>query len=92
MFNDKAVKELIQRVNKLEKEKAKAELERNILKNQVDDLMKAHDKIVAALVEKEKRMNEMKDDVDDSSKMFELLTLEISTLNVKVMKDQHLRM
>ncbi|MFS7890427.1 hypothetical protein Hanom_Chr00s000067g01618871 [Helianthus anomalus] len=54
--------------------------------------MKAHDKIVAALVEKEKRMNEMKDDVDDSSKMFELLTLEISTLNVKVMKDQHLRM
>ncbi|XP_022019311.1 glutamic acid-rich protein-like [Helianthus annuus] len=55
-----------------------------MLRKQVEDLMIAHDKIVAALVEKEARMNKMKDDVDDSSKMFELLTLEISTLNVKI--------
>ncbi|MFS7962681.1 hypothetical protein Hanom_Chr08g00729471 [Helianthus anomalus] len=43
MFNDQAIKELIQKVNKLEKEKAKAELKRDILKKQVDRLMKAHD-------------------------------------------------
>ncbi|XP_022030907.2 nucleolin 2-like [Helianthus annuus] len=84
MFNDKVVKELIQRVNKLEKEKGKAEVERDMLRKQVEDLMIAHDKIVAALAEKEARMNKMKDGVDDSSKMFELLTLEISTLNVKM--------
>ncbi|MFS8035299.1 hypothetical protein Hanom_Chr17g01591441 [Helianthus anomalus] len=34
MFNDQAIKELIQKVNKLEKENAKAELERDILKKQ----------------------------------------------------------
>ncbi|XP_021974967.1 FK506-binding protein 5-like [Helianthus annuus] len=84
MFNDKAVKELIQKVNKLEKEKAKAELERDVLRKQVEELMIAHDKIVAALVEKEARMNKMKDDVEDDSKMVELLSLEISTLNVKI--------
>ncbi|XP_022040568.1 claspin-like [Helianthus annuus] len=42
MFNDQAVKELVQKVNKLEKEKAKIELECDILKKQVDNLMKAH--------------------------------------------------
>ncbi|MFS7943558.1 hypothetical protein Hanom_Chr06g00501651 [Helianthus anomalus] len=84
MFNDQAVKELIQKVNKLEKEKAKEELERNILKSQVDDLMEAHNKVVVALVEKEKRMTKMKDDVNDSSKVFDLLTREISSLNAMI--------
>ena len=51
MFNDEAVKELVQKVNKLEKEKAKTELERDILKKQVDNLMKAHDQVRAVLIE-----------------------------------------
>ncbi|XP_021974752.1 troponin T, skeletal muscle-like [Helianthus annuus] len=84
MFNDKAVKELIRRVNKLEKEKGKAEEERDMLRSQIDDLMEAHNKIVAALVEKEKRMNQMKDDVEGNSKVFDSLTQEISSLNVKI--------
>ncbi|XP_022007422.1 glutamic acid-rich protein-like [Helianthus annuus] len=84
MFNDKVVKELIQRVNKLEKEKGKAEEERDMLKSQIDDLMEAHNKIVAALVEKEKRMNQMKDDVEGNSKVFDSLTHGISSLNAKI--------
>ncbi|XP_022003473.1 uncharacterized protein LOC110900924 [Helianthus annuus] len=84
MFNDQAVKELLQKVNKLEKEKAKTELECDILKKQVDKLMKAHDQIREALIEQEETMNKMKDDVHDNSMMFELLTLEISSLNVKI--------
>ncbi|KAJ0570482.1 hypothetical protein HanHA300_Chr05g0178491 [Helianthus annuus] len=84
MFNDKAVKELIQRVNKLEKEKGKAEEERDMLRSQIDDLMEAHNKIVAALVEKEKRMNQMKDDVEGNFKVFDSLTHEISSLNAKI--------
>ncbi|MFS7988342.1 hypothetical protein Hanom_Chr11g01033691 [Helianthus anomalus] len=63
MFNDQAVKELIQKVKDLEKKKAKAELERNELRSQVEDLMAAHNKVVATLVEKESKMNKMKDEL-----------------------------
>ncbi|MFS8024021.1 hypothetical protein Hanom_Chr16g01458371 [Helianthus anomalus] len=84
MFNDQAVKELIQKVKELEKEKARAEMERNFLKSQIDDLMEAHNKIVAALVEKESRMNKMKDDVEDNSKVFDSMTSEIASLNGKI--------
>ncbi|XP_022024063.1 cilia- and flagella-associated protein 58-like [Helianthus annuus] len=79
-----AVKELIKKVNELEKEKAKAEEERDMLKSQINDLMEAHNKVVAALVEKEKRMNQMKDDVEGNSKVFDSLTQEISSLNAKI--------
>ncbi|XP_021971391.1 uncharacterized protein LOC110866555 [Helianthus annuus] len=84
MFNDQAVKELVQKVNKLEKEKAKTELERDILKKQVDRLMKAHDQVREALIEQEETMNKMRDEAHDNSMLFELLTAEISSLNVKI--------
>ncbi|XP_022031219.1 uncharacterized protein LOC110932170 [Helianthus annuus] len=83
MFNDQAVKDLTKKVKELEKEKAIAEEERNMLRSQIDELMEAHDKIVAALVEKEKRMNQMKDEAEGNSKVFESLTQEISSLNAK---------
>ncbi|XP_021984912.1 trichohyalin-like [Helianthus annuus] len=81
MSNDKAVKELIKKVKELEKEKATAKMERNSMRSQIDDLMEAHNKVVAALVEKEKRM---KDDVEVNSKVFDSLTQEISSLNTKI--------
>ncbi|MFS7966307.1 hypothetical protein Hanom_Chr09g00772301 [Helianthus anomalus] len=84
MFNDQAVKELIQKVKNLEKEKAEAELERNELRSQVEELIVSHNKIVAALVEKENRMNKMKEDAEDTSKVFDSLTNEIASLNAKV--------
>ncbi|MFS7929108.1 hypothetical protein Hanom_Chr04g00328631 [Helianthus anomalus] len=84
MFNDEKVKELILKVKELEKEKARAEIERNELKSQVEELMVARNKVVAALVEKESRMNKMKDDVEDSSKVFDSLTSEIASLNAKI--------
>ncbi|XP_035845253.1 trichohyalin-like [Helianthus annuus] len=84
MFNDQAVKDLTKKVKELEKEKAKSEEERNMLRSQIDELMEAHDKIVAALVEKEKRMNQMKDEAEGNSKVFESLTQEISSLNAKI--------
>ncbi|XP_022024469.1 intracellular protein transport protein USO1-like [Helianthus annuus] len=84
MFNNEAVKELLQKVNKLEKEKAKTELERDILKKQVDNLMKASDQVRAVLLDQEETMNKMKDEAHDNSKLFELLTTEIASLNVKI--------
>ncbi|KAM0040055.1 hypothetical protein Hdeb2414_s0012g00389271 [Helianthus debilis subsp. tardiflorus] len=84
MFNDQAIKELIQKVNKLEKEKAKAELEREILKKQVDNLMKAHDQVREVLIEQEEKVNKARNEAEDNSKLFELLSAEIATSNVKI--------
>ncbi|MFS8021423.1 hypothetical protein Hanom_Chr16g01427231 [Helianthus anomalus] len=84
MFNDQAVKELVQKVKILEKEKATAELERNELRSQIEELMASHNKVVAALVEKESKMNKMKEDAEDNSKVFDSLTNEIASLNAKV--------
>ncbi|XP_021991351.1 glutamic acid-rich protein-like [Helianthus annuus] len=84
MFNNEAVQELLQKVNKLEKEKAKTETEHDILKKQVDNLMNAHDQVRAVLIEQEEAMNRMKNEAHDNSKLFELLTAEIASLNVKI--------
>ncbi|MFS7968121.1 hypothetical protein Hanom_Chr09g00793791 [Helianthus anomalus] len=84
MFNDQAVKELLQKVNKLEKEKAKTELERDILKKQVDNLMKAHDQVREALIEQDEEMNRMRNEAQDNTKVFEILTTEIASLNKKI--------
>ncbi|MFS7904220.1 putative transcription factor bZIP family [Helianthus anomalus] len=84
MFNNEAVKKLLKKVANLEKEKAKTEAERDILKKQVDQFMKAHDEIRMLLIDQEETMNKMKNDAHDNSKVFEFLTAEISTLNVKI--------
>ncbi|MFS7968277.1 hypothetical protein Hanom_Chr09g00795581 [Helianthus anomalus] len=84
MFNHEAVNELLKKVVDLEKAKAKAEIERDILKKQVDQLMKAHDEIRMVLIDQDETLNKMKNDAHDNSKVFELLTPEISTLNVKI--------
>ncbi|KAJ0667241.1 hypothetical protein HanPI659440_Chr17g0675611 [Helianthus annuus] len=46
--------------------------------------MKAHDEIRMVLIDQEEMMNKMKDDAHDNTQLIELLTVEISTLNVKI--------
>ncbi|XP_022032352.1 nucleolin 2-like [Helianthus annuus] len=84
MFNNEAVNELLKKVADLEKAKAKAEKERDILKQRVEQLMKAHDQIRMVLINQEETMNKMKNEAHDNSKVVELLTAEISSLNVKI--------
>ncbi|MFS7978182.1 hypothetical protein Hanom_Chr10g00912571 [Helianthus anomalus] len=84
LFNDQAIKELIQKVNKPEKEKAKTELERDILKKQVDRLMKAHDQLREELLEQNEKVNKARNEAEDISKLFDILTAEISSLSVKI--------
>ncbi|MFS7888905.1 hypothetical protein Hanom_Chr00s000002g01600521 [Helianthus anomalus] len=84
MFNNEAVKELIKKVAELEKEKAKAEAERDVFKRQIEELMKAHDEARMVLIDQEETKKKMKDDVHDNSQLFKLLSAEISTLNVKI--------
>ncbi|KAJ0765762.1 hypothetical protein HanPI659440_Chr08g0307261 [Helianthus annuus] len=82
MSNNEVVKELLKKVADLEKAKAKAK--RDDLKRQSGGLMKAHDQIRMVLIEQEEKLNKMKDDAHDNSQLFELLTADISTLNVKI--------
>ncbi|KAJ0435711.1 hypothetical protein HanIR_Chr17g0896331 [Helianthus annuus] len=84
MFNDEAVKELIQRVNNLEKEKAKTELERDILKKQVDRLVRGHDQLREELIQQNEEVNKARNEAEDNSKLFKLLSAEISDLSVKI--------
>ncbi|KAJ0532557.1 hypothetical protein HanOQP8_Chr09g0309771 [Helianthus annuus] len=84
MFNDQAVKELIQKVKILEKEKVEAEAQRNELRGKIDELIASNNNLVGALVVKENRMNKMKEAIEDNSKVFDSLTNEIASLNAKV--------
>ncbi|MFS7950449.1 hypothetical protein Hanom_Chr07g00583321 [Helianthus anomalus] len=65
MFNNEALQELLQKVNKLEKEKDKTEAERDILKKRVDQLMKAHDEIRLVLIDQQETMNKMKNEAHE---------------------------
>ncbi|KAJ0918356.1 hypothetical protein HanRHA438_Chr05g0216971 [Helianthus annuus] len=79
MFNNEAVKELLKKVADLEKAKAKAEKERDILKQQVEQLMKAHDEIRMVLIDQEEKL-------EDNSKLFDVMQEEISKLNKELAK------
>ncbi|MFS8006759.1 hypothetical protein Hanom_Chr14g01252941 [Helianthus anomalus] len=84
MLNNEAVKELPKKVANLEKAKAKTEEERDVLKGQIEMLMKAHDEARMVLIDQEETIKKMKDDAHDNSQLTELLTSEIATLNVKI--------
>ncbi|KAJ0599297.1 hypothetical protein HanIR_Chr03g0103291 [Helianthus annuus] len=86
MFNNEAVKELSKKVVELEKEKAKAEAERDALKRQIEELMKAHDEIRMVIIDQEEKLKKMEDDVEDSTKLSNVMQEEISEMNKKLAK------
>ncbi|KAJ0657472.1 putative Pterin-binding domain-containing protein [Helianthus annuus] len=84
MFHDQVVKDLVEKVKVLEKEKVKNEAERNKLKKKIDELVDLHNDMIEALVVKENRMKEMKEDIKDNAEVVSTLTDEIAVLNAKV--------
>ncbi|KAJ0800474.1 hypothetical protein HanPI659440_Chr03g0103431 [Helianthus annuus] len=74
MFNNEAVKELTKKVAKLEKDKAKAEAERDVLKKQVEELTQVNEEIKTVLIKQQEKLKKMKDDVHDNTQLFELLS------------------
>ncbi|MFS7896150.1 hypothetical protein Hanom_Chr00s004192g01719971 [Helianthus anomalus] len=76
MFNNKAVKELSKKVAELEKEKAKAEAERDALKKQIEELMMASDQTRMVLIDQEEKIKKMEDDVEDNTKLFDVMQEE----------------
>ncbi|MFS7911132.1 hypothetical protein Hanom_Chr02g00114451 [Helianthus anomalus] len=67
----------------LEKEKEKAEAERDELKKQLEELTKVNEEIKSVLIKHAKYIKKMEGDVDDNAKLFDLLPAEISDLCVK---------
>ncbi|KAJ0694019.1 hypothetical protein HanPI659440_Chr15g0603981 [Helianthus annuus] len=86
MFNNEAVKELTKKIAEPEKEKAKAEAERDALKKQIEELMKAHDEIRMVKIDQEEKLKKMEDDVEDNTKLFDVMQEEISDINKKLVK------
>ncbi|MFS7962584.1 hypothetical protein Hanom_Chr08g00728391 [Helianthus anomalus] len=46
--------------------------------------MKAHDQVREALIKQDEEMNKMRNEAQNNTKVFELLTAEIASLNVKI--------
>ncbi|KAJ0710535.1 hypothetical protein HanOQP8_Chr09g0313531 [Helianthus annuus] len=86
MFNNEAVKELSKKIAELEKEKAKAEAEHDALKMQIEELMKTSDQIRIVLIDQEEKINKMEDDVEDNTKLFNIMQKEKSEMNKKLAK------
>ncbi|KAF5757144.1 hypothetical protein HanXRQr2_Chr17g0823171 [Helianthus annuus] len=91
MFHDQVVKDLVERVKALEKEKAENEAERNKLKKKIDELVDSNNDFVDALVVKDKRIKEMKEDIKDNVEVVSTLTDEIASLNAKVKDLQNIK-
>ncbi|KAJ0540463.1 hypothetical protein HanHA300_Chr08g0298501 [Helianthus annuus] len=84
MFHDQMVKELGEKVKVLEKEKVENEAERIKLTKKIDELVELHNDMVDALITKDNKMKEMKEDIKDNAEVVSTLTDEIGVLNAKV--------
>ncbi|KAF5787343.1 hypothetical protein HanXRQr2_Chr10g0451661 [Helianthus annuus] len=86
MFHDAQVNALEKKVSLLEKEKAKAEADRDELKMQLVELKKVNEEIKSLMIKQAKKLKNMKDDVEDNAKLFDILQQEISELHMKNVK------
>ncbi|MFS8003054.1 hypothetical protein Hanom_Chr13g01209361 [Helianthus anomalus] len=83
MFHDATIKYLSKKVSILEKEKAKAEAERDELKKKFEKTVKVNEESKAFVKDHAKKINTLEEDVDDNAKLFEQLSAELSEVNVK---------
>ncbi|KAF5768355.1 hypothetical protein HanXRQr2_Chr14g0635451 [Helianthus annuus] len=83
MFHDATVKDLKKKVSLLENEKAKAEVDRDELKKQLEELTKLNEEIKAIVIKHAQKIKTLGEDVDDNAKLFEQLSMEISELHEK---------
>ncbi|MFS7978074.1 hypothetical protein Hanom_Chr10g00911361 [Helianthus anomalus] len=83
MFHDVIVKDLKKKVSILEKEKAKAESDRDELKKQLEELSKVNEEIKSVVIKHAKKIKTLNEDVDDNAKLSEQLSVEITDLHLK---------
>ncbi|MFS7907219.1 hypothetical protein Hanom_Chr01g00068711 [Helianthus anomalus] len=76
VFNNAAIKEIQKKVDELEKDKAKAEAERDELKKQVEELMQVNKEIKSVMIKQQEKLKKVKDGNHDNSQLFEILLAE----------------
>ncbi|MFS7960814.1 hypothetical protein Hanom_Chr08g00707441 [Helianthus anomalus] len=86
MFRDASVKALEKKVSLREKEKAKAEADRDELKRQLEEMLKVNEEIKPVMIKQAKKIKKKEGDIDDNAKLFELLSAVTSDLHVKNVK------
>ncbi|MFS7950144.1 hypothetical protein Hanom_Chr07g00579921 [Helianthus anomalus] len=74
MFHDASIKALEKKVSLLEKEKAKAEVDRDELKSQLEEMLKLNEEIMSVMIKQAKKIKKMEGDIDDNAELFELLS------------------
>ncbi|KAJ0467459.1 hypothetical protein HanIR_Chr14g0685461 [Helianthus annuus] len=71
MFHDATIKELTKKVSLLEKEKVKADAERDELKKQLKKINEMNEEMKSVVKNHAKRIKTLVEDVDDNAKLFE---------------------
>ncbi|KAJ0550905.1 hypothetical protein HanHA300_Chr07g0251141 [Helianthus annuus] len=83
MLHDASIKALEKKVSILEKEKAKAQVDRDELKKQLEELMKVNEEIKSVMIKQAKKIKKIEGDVDNNAQLFEQLSMEITDLHLK---------
>ncbi|KAJ0640274.1 hypothetical protein HanRHA438_Chr16g0751171 [Helianthus annuus] len=71
MFHDATVKDLKKKVSLLEKEKAKAEADRDELKQHLEKWIKVNEEMKSVVIKHAKKIKTLVEDMDDNAKLFE---------------------
>ncbi|MFS7926828.1 hypothetical protein Hanom_Chr04g00301711 [Helianthus anomalus] len=67
MFHDTSVKELKKKMSFRQKEKEKAEADRDALKKQVEELTKVNEEIKSVMIKQAKKLKKLEEDVQDNT-------------------------
>ncbi|MFS7966075.1 hypothetical protein Hanom_Chr09g00769621 [Helianthus anomalus] len=83
MFHDATIKDLTKKVSILEKEKAKAEAERDELKKKLEKAMKVNEEMKTVVNDHAERIDALTEDMADNAKLIDQLTNELSEVNAR---------
>ncbi|KAJ0611554.1 hypothetical protein HanRHA438_Chr01g0021431 [Helianthus annuus] len=83
MFHDSTIKDLTKKVSLLEKEKAKAEAERDELKKTLEKTVEVNEEMKSVVNDHAERIDSLTEDLADNAKLIDQLTNELLEVNAR---------
>ncbi|KAJ0662842.1 hypothetical protein HanRHA438_Chr13g0587031 [Helianthus annuus] len=83
MFHDAMIKDLTKKVSLLEKEKAKAEAERDELRKTLEKTVEVNEEMKSVVNDHAERIDALTEDLTDNAKLIDQLTNELSEVNAR---------
>ncbi|KAM0070809.1 hypothetical protein Hdeb2414_s0001g00017561 [Helianthus debilis subsp. tardiflorus] len=83
MFHDAKIKDLSKKVSLLEKEKAKAEADRDELKKKLEKSLEMNEEMMSVVNDHAERIDALIEDLADNVKLIDQLTTELSEVNAR---------